>query len=141
MDLSKRQALIEHIQSIGGLGMSAPAPVVTIDAFFDGNDDYGSIGCNLTDHPGPQGFYETLRSIRDRSDVVNVLVQIYEVEEDDVTMWPFSERVFIVTKADLATIAKLLVRLQPSEIDSEYPLPPHAEQPPEDCVAYAVWWD
>ncbi|EAQ78328.1 hypothetical protein [Blastopirellula marina] len=141
MDLSKRKALIEHIQSIGGLGMSAPAPVAPLHLFFDGNDDYGSIGCNLTDHPGPQGFYETLRSIHQRSDVVDVLVQIYEIEEDDVTMWPFSERVFIVTTADRETIAELLTRLQPTDIESEYPLPPHAEQPPEDCVVYAVWWD
>jgi hypothetical protein len=32
---------------------SQPEPqIVPIDRFFDGNDDLGSIGCNLIDHPG-----------------------------------------------------------------------------------------
>ena len=48
-------------------------------AAFEGNDDLGSIGCNLLDHPGPAHFYEVLRSIRDRSEVHGVWVGITEV--------------------------------------------------------------
>ncbi|PFK67047.1 hypothetical protein COJ21_24420 [Priestia megaterium] len=28
------------------------APLVSLEEFFEGNDDEGSIGCNLMDHPG-----------------------------------------------------------------------------------------
>ena len=50
-------------------------PVVTLEDFFEGNQDEASIGCNLVDHPGVDRFYETLRGIRDRADVQDVLVR------------------------------------------------------------------
>jgi hypothetical protein len=34
--------------------------IVPVDVFFDGNDDEGSIGCNLTDHPGMDVFRSVL---------------------------------------------------------------------------------
>ena len=43
---------------------SGPDPVVSLELFFEGNDDLASIGCNLIDHPGPADFYATLRAIR-----------------------------------------------------------------------------
>ena len=35
-----------------------PTQVVGIDRFFDGNDDLGSIGCNLDPHPGIARFID-----------------------------------------------------------------------------------
>ena len=38
-----------------------PEPrTVPIERFFDGNDDLGSIGCNLMAHPGMDVFREAL---------------------------------------------------------------------------------
>ncbi len=51
-------------------------PLLTLPEFFDGNDDFGSIGCNLAPPPGPVKFYEILKGISERSDVADVRVQI-----------------------------------------------------------------
>jgi hypothetical protein len=47
MDVRKRRKLIERIAGFGPAS-SADPPLVTLEEFFEGNDDYGSIGCNLT---------------------------------------------------------------------------------------------
>lgn len=141
MDLANRSALIEYLRSVGGLDETQPAPVVTLEQFFEGNDDYGSIGCNLTDHPGPAEFYRELLAIRSRDEVHNVLVEIHEVEEGDDSMWPFSERVIVIARCELAAVADWLAPLQPSEIDAGFPLPPNAEQPPAGYTVFAAWWD
>src|SRR5262245_38111426 len=81
--------LLAEIERQGGYEHGVGAePVVDLELFFDGNDDPGSIGCNLIDHPGPAHFYAVLRSIRDRPDVHGVWIGISEVMAPDE--WPFS---------------------------------------------------
>ena len=46
MNLEKRNALVAELSS------AADPILVPIARFFDGNDDRGSIGCNLKHHPG-----------------------------------------------------------------------------------------
>jgi hypothetical protein len=64
MDQAKRLELIETIRRQDLPSADAPLPVVSLEQFFEGNDDLGSIGCNLTKHPGVEFFFNTLRTIR-----------------------------------------------------------------------------
>jgi len=46
MDATKLKHLVEQLSA-------QPAPqLIPIATFFDGNDNLGSIGCNLMEHPG-----------------------------------------------------------------------------------------
>src|SRR2546429_9676710 len=81
---------------------SGPEPVISLELFFDGNDDLGSIGCNLSDHPGPARFYGVLGAIRDRPEVYSVWVGISEVMAPDE--WPFSNHVYVVTTVSAAEV-------------------------------------
>lgn len=47
MDLERRAKLIETIKKQGMTSGEGPMPVVTLEEFFTGNDDPGSIGCNF----------------------------------------------------------------------------------------------
>jgi hypothetical protein len=113
VDPAKREALIRLIRSqpehVSGRAL------VTISEFFDGNDDLGSIGCNLSDHPGLKHFQSVLSEIADRSDVEQVWMQIYDVEEGD---WPFSENVLIFGHAPISDLRELTESLQPSEVSA-----------------------
>ena len=79
------RALLERIEQLGG---AEAAPVVSLDGFFEGNDDEASIGPNLDPHPGIDTFSRVLREIDDRDSVAHVVVQISEVMSEDE--WPFS---------------------------------------------------
>lgn len=140
MNREKRKLLIEKIKNIGdpnGEGF----PLVSIEDFFEGNEDLGSIGCNLLDHPGLNRFQQVLTTIRNRVQVSDVLIGIYEVEESDETMWPFSETVYIVTSVAPDQVFEWLQPLQP---DSVAPvMNPILNEPvvPEGYLVCEVWWD
>jgi hypothetical protein len=143
MDSIKRRILIEKTKQQGLPRTGHPLPIVSLEEFFTGNDDEGSIGCNLIDHPGTPAFYDTLRAIRARPDVQDVLIEIYEVEEDDESMWPFSEGVYILTSALRAEIEAWMAPLQSDEIAEGYPFGVPAAAPPlaPGMRVYAAWWD
>ena len=115
MDRQKRIALIECIKEIG-LPDQSGLPLVSLERFFEGNDDMGSIECNLMEHPGIEFFYDQLKAIRDKENVSNVLVGIYEVEEFDDTMWPFSETVYVTTSEDPEKVFEWFSPLKPDSV-------------------------
>lgn len=132
-----------EISRQGGYEDGAGAePVVSLELFFDGNEDPGSIGCNLSDHPGPDGFYRVLSAIRDRPDVYGVWVGISEVMDPDE--WPFSDHIYFVTTASPAEVRSWAVELSPEEPGDDWwngvpPLQP-IEVPPQARLV-TLWWD
>jgi len=121
------------------MGGSCFLALVTISEFFDGNDDLGSIGCNLPDHPGMDHFRRVLSGIENRSDVEQVWMQIYDLEEGD---WPFSENVLIVGKVPVSEVRQLSESLQPSEV-SELQMDwiPSRAKNLSGRSYINVWWD
>ncbi len=93
------QQLVQHLRDAGGSPHSA-AVAVSLETFFEGNDDIGSIAPNLDDHPGPAQVYEVLRAVRARQDVLDVVVLVrMEADDYDPTEWPFAEAVHVTTSA------------------------------------------
>lgn len=92
-----------------------PVPLLTLEEFFEGNDETGSIGCNLPACPEPKELYTLLASIRSRPDVSDVKIQVTCLD-DPGKMWPFSDTVWIMTSADELAVASWFPdRLAPSE--------------------------
>jgi len=113
--------------------------LVNVAEFFDGNDDPGSIGCNLSDHPGLQHFRTVLGTIAARDDVDGVWMQIYDLEEGD---WPFSENVLIFGEIPESEVQQACESLQPSEVSEM-----HMDWTPSRASHLAgrryvnLWWD
>jgi hypothetical protein len=134
--------LVARIRSLRDFNdYAAPDPIVSLEEFFVGNEDTGSMGCNLTDHPGMATFYEELKTVRQRPDVQGVFVAIHELDED--TVWPFSECVYVLTSAPAAEVSKWVQKLQPSEVSDGwlYKMPPNAPQLKDGMRAVSCWWD
>src|SRR3954447_20291271 len=89
MDDAKCRSLKEELA-----GQPEP-PLVPIARFFDGNDDLGSIGCNLDPHPGIDSFRDALTGLLRRGDVQAVYAQISELDPGD-DCWPFTDTVLVV---------------------------------------------
>jgi len=117
------------------------SPVVSLEDFFEGNEDLGSIGCNLIDHPGIDKFYKVLKEIRGQNNVQDVLIEINQI--DEYLDWPFSEVVYILTSADKNDVAKWMRPLQPDEISEGwwYGKASYAPEPKEGFKVYYAWWD
>src|SRR5687767_8698049 len=76
-----------------------PRSVVSLEAFFRGNDDNRSYTWFPPElDSNTRFFYEVLKNIRNREDVEAVLVEISGIDIrkiGDKFMFPFSERIYI----------------------------------------------
>ncbi|ANF97845.1 hypothetical protein [Paenibacillus bovis] len=121
-------------------GDSGAAPIVSLELFFDGNEEESSIGCNLLNHPGIDVFYETLKRTKQLIEVQDIFVEIYEVEENG---WPFSERIYILSTLHQDELMDRLRVLEPSDIEEGYQFgePKAAPLLEAGMKVYSVWWD
>ena len=119
-----------------------PAAVVSLEDFFEGNQDEGSIGCNIIPYPGLDQFYGVLKSIRSRDNVQDVLIVIHSVEDEE--SWPFSESIWILTTASEAEVLEWMKPLKPDEIWQGWGKagkPPAAPDPTDGMLVFGLWWD
>lgn len=143
-----RERLIRKIAMLGlppqTMEDSRRCPLVSLEDFFEGNNDPGSIGCNLrtSDNPGITGFFHALMGIRNRPNVQDVLVEISEMPEDETT-WPFSDRIYIITSAEEDEVKSWMDALHPDEVGEGFisGIPPGAPPLRQGMRVYGVWWD
>ncbi len=137
--MSERDELVAKIAS---QNLPPGEVVVTLEDFFLGNTDRGSIGCNLgADQPEISEFYDVLLEIRSKPEVQDVLVRIYEY--DDPSSWPFTDTVYILTSARMQQVREWVAPLKPDEVYAEwmYGAPPKAPRLASNMIPYSVWWD
>ena len=134
MDIKKCNALKAELED-------EPEPqVVAVERFFDGNDDPGSIGCNLSPHPGVARFRDILVGLRQRPDVEAVYALIAELDPDD-DAWPFSDTVLVVGRIEPATLQDLVAPLQPDEVGpASTDLPASVTEKHRGSFS-VIWWD
>jgi hypothetical protein len=113
--------------------------LLTPEEFFTGNDDLGSIGCNLPDHPGLNFFRHILETVERFPNVDSVWMQIYDWDEGD---WPFSENVLIFGDISPSDVKRITGSLLPSEVK----VMTMDWEPTRDPRLYGrtyinLWWD
>ena len=135
MDQAKRDLLVAALAS------ETEGQLVPIDTFFDGNDDPGSIGCNLMQHPGVEVFRSTFERLANRPDVEAIYAQIAEVDPGE-DCWPFTDTIFVVGAIPAGELAAQLAALEPDEVGSanDFGMPPQLEARHSSPVLVA-WWD
>lgn len=143
MDLSKRLALIAHVESLDA--EQPTLPVVSAAQFFDGNDDDASIAANLVGHPGVARFAAVTRALAERPDVQAVLVGITDLMADDAGSWPYSDTLYVLTRAAPTEVAEWMEEFTPDEVDPDFgsdaEAPPGAPPLAPGMRAVRVWWD
>jgi hypothetical protein len=105
--------------------------------FLDGNEDEGSIGCNLDPHPGIAVFRKAIEELTAQPSVSAACFEIKEVTDEP--HWPFSDTLLVCTSASIPQVSTWVRRLKPDEVlDRDGGLPGPA---PEGKRWLAVWWD
>ncbi len=138
-DKDKREKLVEKINQLGDMNDFNHVILVSIDDFFDGNGDDYSMGCNLMEHPGIDVFYRTLKEFSEHSEVEDVYVDIYDLDEGE---WPFSETVYFATTLEVEYVKEKLSILEFSDIwvvDSKEVL--ENVKLTDGYKLIGIWWD
>ncbi len=119
-----------------------PEPhLVPIQRFFDGNDDPGSIGCNLIEHPGVAAFQDVLVGLLLRTDVQAVHAQISEIDPGEMS-WPYTDMIIVEGTIAIAELREIVGVLQPDEVGTaeEFDNASRLALKP-GMQALCVWWD
>ena len=135
MDTSKRNQLVARLSR-------EPKPqVVPIEVFFDANDDLGSIGCNLIQHPGIEAFRDVFARIAQRPDLKAIYAQIAELDPG-ADCWPFTDTIFVVGTISADDLANELTSLEPDEVGpgEDFRIPGAITQR-HNAPVLAAWWD
>lgn len=136
--MNKKEKLVEKIYSTG---YPENEIAVTLEDFFDGNNDRASIGPNIhIDQPSPQEFYQKLSELKKSEKVEDILVRIQDVEDLD---WPFTDTVYIISELTIEELKTKLTDLKPDEIYKEwmYGKPINAPEIKNGFSIFSVWWD
>lgn len=139
--MDARERLLERVGDINN--PSLPRPLVTLEEFFEDNDDYGSIGYNLPDPPQPREFYELLKEIRQKPEVSDVRIEVKDLEDPDG--WPATDTIWIITSAAPAEVRSWFPeRLAPDDVYDGFssdvrPVEPYAIPP--GMRAIGAWYD
>jgi hypothetical protein len=135
MDVTKCKALKRELTS------QEEPQLVSIDRFFDGNDDEGSIGCNLMEHPGVDVFRQTFERLKRHAGVRAIYAQITELDPGEDS-WPFTDTVVIVGSISPEELQEALASLEPDEVGLGSPdfLSP-ALSDADKSEALVAWWD
>ena len=137
--MTERERLVEKIAS---QKLRPGDIVVSLEDFFVGNNDRGSIGCNLgKKQPEISEFYNSLREIRSKPGVQDVLVRICEY--DNPSAWPYTDTVYIITSTMFEEVQQWVAPLKPDEVYAGwmYGAPPKSPPLAPGMKAYSVWWD
>ncbi len=137
MNQTKRDTLVESIGDVSDI--ENVRSIVSLEVFFDGNDDPYSIWCNFDEalDTAVDG-YELLKSIRDRDDVHDVLVAICSVEEGE---WPFADAVYVITETDPSAIGSWFERFTPDAVVREDSAGVLQRLNATEIPAYRCWFD
>ena len=145
--MSMREALLAQIQMQYDQD-SKPPPVVTLDDYFMGNTDEGSIAPNQVGYGRPPlaELYARFESIRQKPNVQAVLVGIHGDWTESHKFpesWPPAENVHIYTTASTAEVESWIAGLEADGAIEGWPygMHPSAPQPNPGYRVFSVCWD
>ena len=134
MDIAKCQRLKAELSA-------QERPAVSVERYFDGNDDEASIGCNLAEHPGMDAFREILVGLAKRPDVEAVYALIAEVDPGD-DYWPFTDTILVFGDIEADELRQVLGDLEPDEVGAASELGVTDDLRSKHAApALAAWWD
>lgn len=143
-DMDSLSKLMERVNAQGDINdPDTPRPLVTLEEFFEGNNDYGSIGYNFyPDQPAPAEFYGIFQSIASKPGVFDVRVQVNDqIEPED---WPSTDTIWIITSVGSDEIDTWLgERSYGDDYIIGFPdsFPIEDYEIPDGMQAIGVWWD
>jgi hypothetical protein len=130
-----------------GLSFEEPdLPLVSLEAFFEGNGDDASFAANH-EELSLQMLHGVLKSMRDHAGVQDVLVGIRSLNPVGVP-WSdghaYSDTAFALANGSRATVEEWVEQLSPDEVSVGWgadSAPPAAPPLQSGIQVYRLWWD
>ncbi len=146
VDEDKRDALVKKYDLLNFPNLANPV-FLTLDEFFDGNNDDASIAPNLDTKLKVEEYYKTLKNIQKEKNVIGAHaelkdVMIYENNQLNDNEWFYTDIIYFIGDITKEEIASKVENLQPDEVeytDDKRIVGLNADYKNKKIVY--VWWD
>ncbi|MCU7647071.1 hypothetical protein [Pseudomonas piscis] len=144
--MNHREKLLERLEALDALD-EEHLPLVTLDEYFQGNDQEQSIAPNQWEfgRPSIARIHAHFKALEQRPDVQGVYVGLHQewgeaLESDD---WPAAENIHIYSSVPLAVAEQWIEGLEADGIGEGWPYGKHAgaPEPRAGYHVYTVYWD
>jgi len=120
IDLDKRQILVTKYDLMKFPTFKEPV-FMSIDEFFDGNNDEASIAPNIAKKPKVSNYYTILKALSQNENVDTAFVKINEVmiyEDGKLNdlEWFFTDKIYIVGNITKEEVKKVTKYLMPDDV-------------------------
>ena len=146
IDKRKRDILVKKYDLMNFANLQQPV-LMTVDEFFDGNNDVASIAPNLEKKPNISDYYEVFKELRKNPRVVDAFVKIndvmiYEGGKLHDNEWFYTDMIYIVGDITKEEVKEATRTLLPDEVgyDDGGSIKNLDEKFKDKNVVY-VWWD
>ena len=146
IDIVKRDIVVKKYNLLNFPNLKEPT-LISIDEFFDGNNDEASIAPNLIEKPKVSEYDKVLKKISENPKVTASFVKLNEVMiYDDGKLndneWFFSDMIYIIGDLTKEEIKEATKSLHPDEVeyDDEITIRNIDEKYKDKKIVY-IWWD
>ncbi len=145
IDTAKRNKLVAKYDLLKFPNIKQPI-LLTVDEFFDGNNDEASIAPNLSEKPNMSKYYSILKNLADNPKTIVAFAEIKEVMLYDGKLndneWFYSDIIYFVGDLTKEEIKAATKSLMPDEVeyDNENRIKVLNKKYADKNVVY-VWWD
>ena len=146
IDIVKRDIVVKKYNLLNFPNLKEPT-LISIDEFFDGNNDEASIAPNLIEKPKVSEYYKVLKKISENPKVTASFVKLNEVMiYDDGKLndneWFFSDMIYIIGDLTKEEIKEATKSLKPDEVEyDEEMLMQEIDPKYKDKKVVYIWWD
>ena len=141
MDERKQHAFVQMVRDRGGDDAEV---AVTIDEFFDGNDDAGSIAAHLQHAPSLTTIRRVLEGLRAHPSVHDVKLDIEKLKwpQYPAGKWPYANRAAVITTLDASAVGDVAAEASADMVDVVKECdPPAGRELPDGFRYIEVDWD
>lgn len=146
IDKAKRDYLVSKYDLLNFPDFKEPV-FLTVDEFFDGNNDVASIAPNLDTKLPVKEYYQILKALSKSPKNMDVFVELKDVMINEngqlnENEWFYTDIVYFVGDFSKEEIKEITKSLQPDEVeyDNEKVIKGLGERYKNKKVVY-VWWD
>jgi hypothetical protein len=146
IDKTKRDQLVKKYDLLKFPKIKQPV-LLTVDEFFDGNNDEASIAPNLETKQPMKEYYKILKGLADNPKTIDAFaelkdVMIYDNGQLDDNEWFYTDIIYLIGDLTKEEIKEATKSLQPDKVeyDMENRIKGLSEKYKDKNVVY-VWWD
>jgi len=145
IDTAKRNKLVAKYDLLKFPNIKQPI-LLTVDEFFDGNNDEASIAPNYSKKPSMTEYYSILKNLSDNPKTIAAFAEIKEVMLYDGKLkdneWFYSDIIYFVGDLTKEEIKSATISLLPDEVeyDKDNRIKVLNEKYADKNIVY-LWWD